>query len=78
MRDGSTPVLEATVVLHSAQHADWKNMTIGIPLALLKKPEGEHDIVLQFTGVRWTMFVDGHLLDKDFLFGYPRWADKET
>jgi hypothetical protein len=78
MPDGSVPVLEATVVLHSSEHPDWKNMTIGIPLALLKKPEGEHDIVLNFTGVRWTMYVDGELLDNDFPFGYPRWAPQNS
>jgi hypothetical protein len=73
MPDGSVPVLEATVVLHSAEHADWKNMTIGIPLALLKKPEGEHEVVLNFSGARWTMYVDGELLDNEFPFGYPQW-----
>ena len=78
MPDGSVPVLEADVVLHSVEHPDWKNMTIGIPLALLKKPEGEHEVVLNFTGVRWTMYVDGQLLDNDFPFGYPQWADKNT
>jgi hypothetical protein len=76
MPDGSVPVLEATVTLHSSEHPDWRNMTIGIPLALLKKPEGEHEIVLHFSGVNWTMYVDGELLDNDFPFGYPRWADK--
>ncbi|MGA2616896.1 MAG: hypothetical protein ABSF26_04745 [Thermoguttaceae bacterium] len=74
MPDGSVPVLEATVVLHSVEHPDWKNMTIGVPLAMLKKPEGEHEVVLNFTGVRWTMYVDGRLLDNDFPFGYPQWA----
>ena len=78
MPDGSVPVLEANVVLHSIEHPDWKNMTIGIPLALLKKPEGEHEIVLDFSGVRWTMYVDGELLDNDFPFGYPQWADTNT
>ena len=34
MPDGSVPVLEANLVLHSIEHPDWKNMTIGIPLAL--------------------------------------------
>jgi hypothetical protein len=76
MPDGSVPVLEANVVLHSREHPDWKNMTVGIPLALLKKPEGEHQIVLDFSGVRWTMYVDGELLDNDFPFGYPQWADR--
>ena len=78
MPDGSVPVLEANVVLHSAEHPDWKNMSIGIPLAMLKKPEGEHAIVLNFTGVRWTMYVDGELLDNDFPFGYPAWAEKNA
>ena len=78
MPDGSVPVLEANVVLHSKEHPNWKNMTIGIPLALLKKPEGEHEIVLNFSGPRWTMYVDGELLDNDFPFGYPQWADRNT
>ena len=78
MPDGSVPVLEATVALHSTEHPDWKEMTIGIPLAMLKKPEGEHDIVLNFSGVRWTMYVDGTLLDNDFPFGYPQWAERNT
>ncbi len=76
MADGSVPVLEATVALHSTEHPDWKNMTIGIPLALLKRSEGEHEVVLNFTGARWTMYVDGALLDNDFPFGYPQWADR--
>ncbi len=78
MPDGSVPVLEATIVLHSVEHPDWQNMTIGIPLAMLKNPEGVHKIVLNFTGARWTMYVDGELLDNDFPFGYPQWADKPS
>ena len=78
MPDGSVPVLEATVVLHSPEHPDWKDMTIGIPLAMLEQPEGEHEVVLNFSGVRWTMYVDGELLDNDFPFGYPHWAAKNT
>ncbi len=74
MPDGSVPVIEATVVLHSAEHPDWRNMTVGIPLAMLKKPWGKHEVVLDFTGPRWTMYVDGELLDNDFPFGYPQWA----
>jgi len=72
--DGSVPVLEASLVLRSLEHPDWKNMTIGIPLALLKQYDGEHEIVLNFSGARWTMYVDGELLDNDFPFGYPPWA----
>ncbi len=78
MPDGSVPVLEANLTLHSAEHPKWQGMTIGIPLALLKQPEGKHDIVLNFSGVRWTMFVDGQLLDNDFPFGYPTWSEKNT
>ena len=73
MPDGSVPVLEASVKLHSAEHPKWNEQTIGIPLAMLAKPNGEHDVVLNFTGVRWTMYVDGELLDNDFPFGYPPW-----
>jgi hypothetical protein len=78
MPDGSLPVLEATVVLHSVEHPDWKNLTIGIPLALLKKPEGEHEVVLDFTGANWAMYVDGELLDNNFAFGFPQWTEKNT
>jgi len=73
MPDGSVPVLEAILALHSTEHPDWKEMTIGIPLALLKNPSGEHEVVLNFTGVRWTFYADGELLDNDFPFGYPQW-----
>ncbi len=78
MPDGSVPVLEATLLLHSMEHPDWTNMTIGIPIAMLNKPTGEHEIVLHFSGVRWTMYVDGELLDNDFPFGYPQWAEKNA
>jgi len=78
MPDGSVPVLEATIALHSSEHPDWKNMAIGIPLAMLKNPDGEHEVVLNFSGVRWTMYVDGELLDNDFPFGYPEWDEKNT
>jgi hypothetical protein len=73
MPDGSVPVLEATLALHSTEHPDWKEMTVGIPLALLQKPLGKHELVLNFSGVRWTLYADGVLLDNDFPFGYPQW-----
>jgi len=78
MPDGSTPVLEATLQLHSTEHPDWQNMTIGIPIAMLKKPFGKHEMVLSFSGVRWTMYVDGELLDNDFPFGYPQWPARSS
>lgn len=78
MPDGSVPVLEATLTLHSAEHPEWRNMTIGVPLAELKQPYGQHEVVLNFSGVRWTMYVDGELLDNDFPFGYPQWTEHNT
>ena len=78
LRDGSVPVLEAAVMLYSTQFPQGKEMTIGIPLAMLKQPEGRHEVVLNFSGVRWTMYVDGEMLDNDFPLGYPRWADKPS
>ena len=78
MPDGSVPVLEATLMLHSEEHPDWKKMTVGFPLALLEKSAGEHEVVLHFSGVDWKMYVDGELLDNDFPFGYPQWADRNV
>jgi hypothetical protein len=78
MPDGSVPVLEATIRLNSSEHPDWKDVTIGVPLARLKKPAGEHEFVLNFSGVRWTMYADGELLDNDFPFGYPQWPATST
>lgn len=76
MPDGSVPVLEARLSLHSTEHPDWTNMTIGIPLAMLNNPEGRHEVVLSFSGPDWKMYVDGEMLDNDFPFGYPRWPDR--
>ena len=78
MPDGSVPVLEATLILHSDEHPDWREMTVGIPLAMLKKPEGAHEITLNFSGVRWNISVDGEVLDNDFPFGYPPWTGRQT
>ena len=78
MPDGSVPVLEATLTLHSDEHPDWREMTVGIPLAMLKKPEGAHEIALNFTGVRWSIYVDNEVLDNDFPFGYPPWTGRQT
>ena len=76
MPDGSVPVLEAALTLRSEEHTDWREMTIGIPLAILENPTAGHEVVLNFTGVRWTLYVDGRLLDNDFPFGYPKWPSQ--
>jgi hypothetical protein len=78
MPDGSVPVVEAILVLHSVEHPDWKDMTVGIPLSILKDPAGEHEIILHFSGATWTLYVDGELLDNDFPFGYPPWRQRNT
>lgn len=75
MPDGSVPVFEATLSLHSREHPEWREMTIGFPLAMLGQPTGEHDVVLSFSGVCWAVAVDGTVLDNDFPFGSPRWAE---
>ncbi len=75
LKDASVPVLEATIKLHSPDHPQWNSMTVGIPLAMLKKPMGTHEVVLNFSGSRWTMYIDGELLDNDFPYGYPTWSD---
>lgn len=76
--DGSIPVMEATVFLTSAEHPEWNRMTVGFPLACLKNLSGEHDFVLNFTGVRWELYADGERMDLDFPFGYPDWKTPRT
>ncbi|WP_214228327.1 hypothetical protein [Pedobacter sp. B4-66] len=79
MPDGSIPVLEAALRLHSPTESKGpRDMPIGIPLAMLKKPQGEHEVVLHFSGVRWTLYVDNELLDNDFALGYPKWGEQST
>ena len=64
MPDGTVPVLEASLDL-------GRDMSVGFPLAVLDRPEGLHEVVLDFSGVRWSMYVDGILMDNDFVLGYP-------
>lgn len=71
MTDGSVPVLEAVLELKSPVDERIERMAVGIPLAMLDQPLGKHEVVLNFSGVRWTMYVDGKLLDNDFPLGYP-------
>ncbi len=79
MSDGSVPVLEASVALQlPGEKHEIQDMTMGIPLAMLEKPTGEHDVILNFSGVQWTMYIDGKLLDNDFALGYPQWNSKST
>ena len=74
MPDGSIPILESVLLLHS-RHARWKRMPIGVPLKLLKDKglKGVHEIVLNFSGAHFRLYIDGELMDRDFPFGYPKW-----
>lgn len=79
MPDGSVPVLEAPLLLHLPVHpVESRHMPIGIPLAMLENPEGEHEVILHFSGVRWTMYVDNELTDNDFPLGYPQWGAQSS
>lgn len=79
MPDGTVQVLEAAIRLYPPGEKEGaRDMPIGIPLALLNKPEGQHDIVLHFSGVRWSLYVDNELLDNDFALGYPKWGDESA
>jgi len=79
LADGTVPVLEALLMLHlPVQPAEARYMRVGIPLAMLEKPEGEHEVILHFSGVRWTMYVDNELLDNDFPLGYPQWGPENN
>ncbi len=70
--DGSCPVLEARIALHSQEHPEWNTMTVGVPLSRLARSEGTHEIELRFAGARWQMRVD-ELYDEDFPFGRVLW-----
>jgi hypothetical protein len=77
--DGSVPVVEASLKLYGpADPKGARDMPIGVPLGMLEKFEGEHEIVLHFSGVRWTLYIDNELLDNDFPLGYPKWGPKSN
>ena len=72
MPDGTDPVLEAVLTLRSRVFDyEAREMTVGIPLAVLDRPSGAHEVTLDFTGVRCSFYVDGILYDNDFALGYP-------
>ena len=71
MEDGSLPVLEAEILLRSYASDRTDRLVVGVPLAMLERPFGKHDVVLHFTGVEFSIYVDGKLYDNDFAIGYP-------
>lgn len=68
--DGDVPVLEASLWLEDEAKSP-RPLTVGLPLSLLENPYDKHNICLQFTGVRWSIYVDNRLYDNDFAIGYP-------
>ncbi len=54
--DGSCPVVEATLA----------GLRVGIPVGLLGRPEGAHDVVVHAEASRFSIAVDDHV-DEDFL-----------
>lgn len=77
MSDGSLPVLEASINLFRQEpDSQEQKMEIGYPLAMLKNSYGRHEVILNFSGTQWTMYVDGELVDNDFPIGYPKWDSK--
>ncbi|HRQ18193.1 MAG TPA: hypothetical protein PL085_14050 [Agriterribacter sp.] len=79
MPDGSLPVLEAGVTLHSpGSNIFSRNLEVGHPLAALKNPWGKHEVVVHFTKSHWTLYVDNELMDNDFVIGYPHWWHRRS
>ncbi len=77
MPDGSLPVLEASLTLHSPGNNIFsRSLEIGHPLAALKTPWGKHEVVVHFTRSQWTLYVDNELMDNDFVIGYPHWSHR--
>ncbi len=79
MSDGSVPVLEASIMLTAPVEKLFKReIIIGFPIAALKKPWGEHEVILSFTGVQWTMYLDSQVVDNDFAIGYPQFGQEHS
>lgn len=75
LADGSLWVLEAALALQSPfSESEVNHLRVGVPLSLLAEPFSGHEIVLHFTGVEFSLFVDGKLYDNDFAIGYPSFS----
>ncbi|MDR3142829.1 MAG: hypothetical protein LBU37_14045 [Tannerellaceae bacterium] len=77
MADGSLPTLEAGLWLYRPdKDPQLQKMTIGFPLAMIQNSYGKHEVVLNFTGAHFVMYVDNERVDSDFPIGYPQWKAK--
>lgn len=63
-------VIEAELMLYSEDGKQDKRLTVGVPLALLESADRDCEVVLNFTGVEFSIYVDGRLYDSDFAIGY--------
>lgn len=78
MQDGSVPVMEATLQLKDIDDSGSSGrIRVGVPLSLLDRPWGSHQVVLNYTDIALTLYVDGILYDNDFVVGHPS-ADSFT
>ena len=67
-----TARLEASLTLRQIYGQDeFKTLSIFVPLSALDKPQGKHQLTLQFDGVSWTIYLDGRLHDSNPVIGYP-------
>ncbi len=66
---GACPVLEARLLLNSAEHPEWRQARIGFPLSRMRDRQAEHLIVLHYTGVLWQIFNNGELMDEELPVG---------
>ena len=72
LADGTIPVLEARLYLQNVGKVGPEGtIRVGVPLGMLENPWGKHCVVLNYTGVQFTIYVDGKLCDNDFVLGYP-------
>ena len=72
LADGTIPVLEARLYLQNVGKVGPEGIIrVGVPLGMLENPWGRHCVVLNYTGVQFTIYVDGKLCDNDFVLGCP-------
>ena len=76
--DEWVPVIEAELMLQSEDGKQNEKLTVGVPLAALENVNSVSEVVLHFTGVEFSIYVDGRLYDSDFAIGYPSLSEWHT
>lgn len=70
MSDGSVPVVECRLQLLPLYQSPERNiLTVGVPLAMLTEPYGKHLLTIVYDKVKFSLYVDGELVDNDFSLG---------